>query len=125
MTTTIDNNQRVFLLTGDFNKSLICNLKDLEKCFNSFDDKDTVLIQHKWNNRFIKCSKKSIVDMLKAFKLDHGFISHEYKFKFVGRKNTAIGKTYAIKHTVKALTYDKAIKQLYKSFEHITNLTQY
>ena len=124
MKTTIDNNERIFLLTGDMGKALICNLKDLETCFNCFEDKDTVKIQHKWNNRFIKCSKKSIIDMLKAFKLDHGFISHEYKFKFNGRKLNAIGKTYTIKHTVKALTYDNAIKKLYKSFQNITNLTQ-
>ena len=102
MKTTIDNSQRVFLLNGDMNKTLICNIEELEKCFNSFEDKDAVKIQHKWNGRFVHCSKKLIIDMLKALKLDHGFISHEYKFNFIGRKSGAIGKTYVIKHTVRA-----------------------
>lgn len=125
MKTLIDNNSRIFMLTGDMGKTLICNIEDLEKCFNYFDDKDAIKIQHKWNARFIRCSKKSIIDMLKSLNLDHGFISFEYKFKFTGRKIGAIGKFYAIKHTVKAKNYDSAIKTLYKSFEHITNLTQY
>jgi len=125
MKTTIDNNQRVFLITGDFNTSLLCNLKDLELCFNTIEDKGSIKIQHKWNNRFIKCSKKSIIDMLKSMKLDHGFISGEYKFNFIGRKIGAIGKFYPIRHTVKSKNYDSAVKALYKKFEHITNLTQY
>ena len=124
MTTTIDNNQRIFMLTGDYNQSLICNLKDLEKCFNTFDDKDSIKIQHKWNGRFVRCTKKSIVDMLKAFKLDHGFISHEYEFSFNGRKVGAIGKFYAIKHTVKAVNRKKAEQKLYDNFEHISNLIE-
>lgn len=74
MKTTIDNNQRIFMLTGDSNISLLCNLKDLEKCFNSFDDKNSIKIQHRWNGRFVRCSKKSIVNMLKAFKLNYKFL---------------------------------------------------
>ena len=74
MKTTIDNNHRIFLLTGDMNQSLICNIEDLEKCYNTFADKDNVKIQHKWNGRFVHCSKKSIVDMLKALNLNHKFL---------------------------------------------------
>ena len=125
MITTINNNERIFLLTGDMGKALICNLKDLETCFNEFAEKDAVKIQHKWNGRFVKCSKKSIIDMLKAMKLDHGFISNEYRFNFIGRKIGAIGKTYVIKQTVKALNYESAVKKLYVNFEHISQLTQY
>lgn len=125
MKTIIDNNSRIFMLTGDMGKTIICNIEDLEACFNDFEDKDGLKIQHKWNARFVHCSKKSIIDMLKSLNLDHGFIGNEYKFKFTGRKNGAIGKTYVVKHTVKANSYKTAVKVLYKSFEHITNLTQY
>ncbi len=74
MKTTIDNNQRTFFLTGDFNTSLLCNIEDFEECYLSFDDKDSVKIQHKWNNRFVRCSRKSIVDMLKSLNLNYKFL---------------------------------------------------
>ena len=74
MTTTINNNQRIFLITGDYNQSFICNIEDLERCVKEIEDKDSIKIQHKWNNRFVRCSKKSIVEMLKSLKLNYSFI---------------------------------------------------
>lgn len=75
MKTTINNNMRIFLVTGDYNQSFICNIEDLEKCCNEIQDKNSIKIQHKWNNRFIKCSKKSIIDMLKSLDLNTSFIN--------------------------------------------------
>jgi len=69
MNTVINNNQRIFLVTGDYNQSFICNIADLGKCCNEIQDKNSIKIQHKWNNRFVRCSKKSIIDMLKALDL--------------------------------------------------------
>lgn len=77
MITTIDNNQRIFLVTGDMSKGtpgILCNIQDLEKVYNSFDDKNSIRIQHKWNHRFVSCSTKSIVDMLKSLNLNHKFL---------------------------------------------------
>jgi hypothetical protein len=74
MITTIKNNERIFLLLGDMGQTLICNIEELEKCYNEFDDKDGLIIQHKWNGRFVKCSKKSIVDMLKSLNLNYSFL---------------------------------------------------
>jgi len=69
MTTTINNNQRIFLVTGDYNTSLICNIEDLQRCCNEIQDKNSIKIKHKWNNRFVRCSKKNLIDMLKALDL--------------------------------------------------------
>jgi len=74
MKTTINNSMRIFLVTGDYNQSFICNIEDLEKCCNEIQDKNSIKITHKWNNRFVRCSKKSIIDMLKSLDLNTSFI---------------------------------------------------
>ena len=74
MTTTINNNQRIFLITGDYNSSFICNIQDVEMCCNAIGDKNSIKIQHKWNNRFVRCSKKSVIEMLKSLNLNYSFI---------------------------------------------------
>ena len=74
MTTTINNNQRIFLVTGDYNGSFICNIQQLEQCCNEIQDKNSIKIQHKFNNRFVRCSKKSILEMLKSLDLNTSFI---------------------------------------------------
>ena len=74
MTTTINNNQRIFLITGDYNQSFLCNIKELEKCYNEIQDKNSIKIQHKWNNRFVRCTKKSITEMLDSLDLNKGFL---------------------------------------------------
>lgn len=70
MITTINNAHRIFLVTGDYNQSFICNIEDLEKCCNEISDKNSIKIMHKWNNKFVKCPKKSIIEMLKALDLN-------------------------------------------------------
>lgn len=71
---TLNNNERIFLMLGDMGKALICNIKDFERCYLSFSDRDALKIQHKWNGRFVRCSKKSIKDMLKAMQLNYKFL---------------------------------------------------
>ena len=74
MITTINNNQRIFLVTGDYNSSFLCNIQDLEKCCKEIQDKNSIKIQHKWNNKFVRCSKKSILEMLKSLDFNTSFI---------------------------------------------------
>jgi hypothetical protein len=71
---TINNANRIFLVTGDMQQSFICNIEDLETVYNWFSDKDSIKIQHKWNGRFVKCSKKSIIDMLQSLNLNSSFL---------------------------------------------------
>ena len=70
MITTINNNMRIFLVTGDYNSSFICNIEQLEQCCNEIQDKNSIKIQHKWNNKFVKCSKLSIISMLESLNLN-------------------------------------------------------
>lgn len=72
-TTTIVNHERIFLLTGDMNKHFVCNIEQFGECWNQFEDKDTVKIQHLWNQRFVRCSRKSIIDMAKSLNLANPF----------------------------------------------------
>lgn len=74
MITTINNDTRILLVTGDYNQSFVCNIEELEKCCNEIQDKSSIKIQHKWNNHFVRCSKKSIIEMLKSLDLNTSFI---------------------------------------------------
>ncbi len=74
MITTIDNAQRVFLITGDMGKKVVCNMHDVKMAIQSFDDPDGVYISHCWNGRFVKMSWKVLKGQLKANQLDHSFI---------------------------------------------------
>ena len=64
---------RVFLLTGDYNQRFFCNIEEFGKCYAEFNDKNNVKIQHFWNGRFVKCSKKSVLDMCESLKLENPF----------------------------------------------------
>lgn len=67
MNTQINNNERVFLLTGDMGKKVFCNLADIPTALNSFDDKSEVEIYHFWNApKIYKASKRLLNDMFKA-----------------------------------------------------------
>jgi hypothetical protein len=123
MVTTINNNERVFLLLGDMCKTFICNIEDFKTCWDQFDDKDSIQISDKFNGRFQKCSKSSVVRMMKAFNIDYSFLSNKpttYKIIFNGCKVGSIGKFYDIKTTVKAFSRTAAEMLLYNKFEHIT-----
>lgn len=70
MITTINNNERVFWVTGDFNTSIFCNIKDLEAACAQIEDKDSILIRHKWNDKFTRVNKKALINMLEAMNLN-------------------------------------------------------
>ena len=74
MITTINNSHRIFLIAGDQNTSYVCNLEDFERIYLSFDDMSSVTIQHRFNGRFVRCSKKSVIDMLKSMNLNYKFL---------------------------------------------------
>ena len=67
MNTQINNNERVFLLTGDMGKKVFCNLADIPNAIKSFDDPSEVEIYHFWNApKIYKASKRLLNDMFKA-----------------------------------------------------------
>jgi hypothetical protein len=66
MTTTINNDERVFLLTGDMGKKIFCNLSDIPKAVREFDDPSEIEIFHFWNLDKKRASKKLLNDMFKA-----------------------------------------------------------
>lgn len=74
MITTIDNDLRVFLLTGDMGKKVLCNMQDVEAAIKSFDDPDEVDVKHFWNGRFVKIGRRVLKEQLKANQLNHSFI---------------------------------------------------
>ena len=53
MTTTINNNERVFLLhgTGWNTQKYFCNLKDITDCAKQFEKNQPYTIYHLWNNK--------------------------------------------------------------------------
>jgi hypothetical protein len=123
--TTVNNEERVFLLLGDMGKTFVCNIEEFKKCWDQFEDKDGIEVSDKWNGRFKKCSKNSVVRMMQAIGIDYSFLSSKktaYKVLFNGRTVGAIGKIYDIKTTVKAFSRDLAKQELYNNYEHITGL---
>jgi len=67
MKTEIDNNQRVFQVIDSYGSSYFCNLKDLNRVI-----KENNLIQgeytinHFWNSKPQRASKKLLNDLFKA-----------------------------------------------------------
>lgn len=59
MKTSIDNNQKVFMLTGDMNRSIFCNLRDVPSAFKEFDG-DEIKIYYFWNNKPKRIYKKKL-----------------------------------------------------------------
>lgn len=73
MTTTIDNNQKVFLLTGDMGKTVFCNMHDIPAAFNSFDDKDAVKLYYFWNATRTHISRRKLSEWFKANQITYKF----------------------------------------------------
>lgn len=71
MKTTIDNNQRKFMVAGKGwnTQQYICNLKDIEKCAKQFEDNQPYEISELWNGKFKKMSVKQVREMLAANQL--------------------------------------------------------
>lgn len=73
MLTTIDNNQRVFLIHrhGFFTRSYFCNLADIPKILKTeLEEHDPFTISEYWNFKFKRCSKKLLNEMFAASKID-------------------------------------------------------
>lgn len=70
MTTTIDNNQRKFLVQSQgFGNSfdIFCNLKDIPTVLANEETKNTeIKIYEFWNRKLKLCSKKHLNDMFAA-----------------------------------------------------------
>lgn len=66
MKTTIDNNQRVFLVQrlGFSTNDTFCNLKDIPNVIKeTTEPNDSFIIFEYWNRRLKKCSKKFLNEM--------------------------------------------------------------
>jgi hypothetical protein len=73
MTTTIDNNQRVFFIVTSVGKSAFCNLKDLNETVKGLNTHEGYFkIFHFWNNKQEKVTKKHLKELAEAnrIKLD-------------------------------------------------------
>ncbi len=80
MITTIDSSLRVFMVTGDNNRQIFCNMTELEEAFLDFDDKDSVQIFEFWNSRASRVSLKKAIGYLKTNQLQCDILS-----KYAGR----------------------------------------
>lgn len=77
MKTTIDNNQRKFLIQSQGfgnQKDIFCNLKDIPKVLKDyFEPNEEMKIFEYWNRKLKRCSKKHLNEMFEA---------NQIKFKF-------------------------------------------
>jgi len=77
MKTTIDNNQRKFLVQSQGfggQTDIFCNLKDIPNVLKEgFEPKEPIKIYEFWNRRLKVCSKKHLNEMFKANQIDFKF----------------------------------------------------
>lgn len=66
MNTTINNSHRVFMVTGDMNRQIFSNLKDVPAAIADMDNKDSVKIFEFWNNKPVRVSPKKLAEYLSA-----------------------------------------------------------
>ena len=74
MTTTIDNSQKVFLLTGDMGRTVFCNMHDIPTAFSSFEDRDAVQIFYFWNATKTRITRKKLNTWFTANQIDYKFL---------------------------------------------------
>lgn len=76
MKTTIDNNQRKFLVQSQGfgnQKDIFCNLVDIPKVLKkAFEKNEEFLVFEFWNRKLKRCSKKHLNEM---------FIANQIKYK--------------------------------------------
>ena len=73
MTTTIDNQSRVFVIVrqGFFTRSYVCNLEAIPEILtNELEKNDDFYIMELFNFKLKKCSKKHLNSMFTAHKID-------------------------------------------------------
>ncbi len=75
MQTTIDNNQRKFLLIGKGwnTQSYVCNMQDIVTCAKEFEQNQPYTISHLWNGQFKTLHVKKVIELLEANGLDASF----------------------------------------------------
>lgn len=68
MKTTIDNNQRVFLISRDgfSTRDYFCNIHEIPTCINDLEKNDSFKIYHYWNKKLTRISKKSLNELFAA-----------------------------------------------------------
>ena len=67
MVTTIDNNQRVFQVVDSYGRNYFCNLKQLNEVIRENNlVEGYYTINHFWNNKPKKVSKKLLKEMFEA-----------------------------------------------------------
>lgn len=81
MLTTIDNNQRVFMIygTGWNTQKYFCNMPDIVKCAKEFEINQPYIICHFWNNKAEKLTIKKVIELLEANQLDASFFKKAKK----------------------------------------------
>lgn len=69
MKTTINNNERVFLLKT-YGQSVFCNLKDVPRVYRKLSGTYEVELFHFWNFTLRKLSKKQANELLKSNRIN-------------------------------------------------------
>jgi hypothetical protein len=79
MYTTIDNNQRKFIVqgTGWNTQNYICNMSDIVKCANDFEKNQPYTVSDIWNGKVRKLSVKHVIELLEANQLDASFFKNK------------------------------------------------
>ena len=74
METTIDNNQRVFQVVDSYGRNYFCNLKQLNEVIRENNlVEGYYTINHFWNNKPKKASKKLLKEMFEAQGIEKQF----------------------------------------------------
>lgn len=74
MVTTIDNNQRVFQVVDSYGRNYFCNLKQLNEVIRENNlIEGYYTINHFWNNKPKKASKKLLKEMFEAQGIEKQF----------------------------------------------------
>lgn len=71
--TTIDNNQRVFVVIrkGFSTRHWFCNLKDIPNVIrNALEPHDQYIVKEFWNGNFRRCGKGFLNEMFEANQID-------------------------------------------------------
>ena len=74
MTTTINNNMRVYHVVTSVGKQAFCNINDLNKVVKELDTHQGYFkIYHFWNNKPQKLSRKALDEMFSGSQLTREF----------------------------------------------------
>ena len=74
MVTTINNNQRVFQVVDSYGRNYFCNLKQLNEVIRENNlVEGYYTINHFWNNKPKKASKKLLKEMFEAQGIEKQF----------------------------------------------------